>query len=414
MRIHARTLTCRFYCLILSSLFLAACQQAQPLPPAAPDYARPLADGSSSLVRIQNPSNIPALAQAFSQLADPAYRESLQKSLNWFDLQSTKQYFPTAQISHAHAYTSVYALLQVRKYSDLLDEFDLWQSVGWNNLGEVLFTAYYSPVFKASATRQGPYQYPLFKRPSDLRSNPNTGDVIGGYYTRNQLEQSGKLIGLELVYLPSRLDAYIIEVNGSAKLQMTDGSTRYVGYAGNNGHDYTSIGKLLAEKGVMSEHEINLSSIRAYFNQNPNLLNQYISRNDRFVFFKWYKPDQWPAGSLGVNVTPYRSLATDKSIFPRGCPMLITTTLPDNQGNKQPFTQLMVDQDTGGAIRAAGRADIYLGVGSQAEAIAGHQAATGQMYYLLLKPDRVQYWYDKMSQSKSAKLRSNITKHTYK
>ncbi|QQE11660.1 MltA domain-containing protein [Planctomycetota bacterium] len=385
-------------CCLLTIGWIAGCQNKVELPPAPePDYARPLADGSVSLVRISNPKRIAALPQAFNQLGDPSYRKALHRSLGWFKMKSTKQYFPTAQISHPHAMTSVYALLQIRKYENLLKEFDLWQSVGWDNRGEVLFTAYYSPVFKASSVRTAEYQYPLYKRPSDLKSDPNTGDVIGGYFTRTQLDRSGKLSGTELVYLPTRLDAYIIEVNGSAKLEMTDGSIKYVGYAGNNGHDYTSIGKLLAEQGVMAEHEINLGSIRNYFNMNPNQLDSYISHNDRFVFFQWYEAGKWPAGSLGVNVTAYRSLATDKSIFPRGCPMLIDTTIPDTFGNKQPFQQLMVDQDTGGAIRAAGRADIYLGVGPAAEVIAGQQAATGQMYYLLLKPERVQYWYDHMN-----------------
>ena len=388
---------------VISAMGTLGCQQQKKIEMPPPDYARPLAEGDQGLVRLADAEMVTALPAAFNQLGKADYRAALMRSLGWFNLKSTKQYFPTGPISHAHAHTSVYALLQIRTYQELLNEFDVWQSVGWNKCGEVLFTAYYSPVFRASKVRTGEFQYPLYKRPSDLKSDPNTGDVIGSYMTRSELENSGKLNGLELVYLPSRLDAYIIEVNGSAKLNMTDGTVQYVGYAGNNGHDYTSIGKLLAQRGVMAEHEINLGSIRQYFAANPQQLDSFINQNDRFVFFKPYDGTKWPAGSLGVKVTGYRSLATDKSIFPRGCPVLLDTTIPAATGEKKPFQQMMVDQDTGGAIRAAGRADIYLGIGEDVQAIAGQQAATGQLYYLLLKPERVQYWYNQMKQASSDK-----------
>jgi membrane-bound lytic murein transglycosylase A len=209
------------------------------------------------------------------------------------------------------------------------------------------------------------------------------------YPTRREIEATGMLRGSELVYLQSPLDAYIVQVNGSAKLNLPDGRTLYVGYAGTNGLQYTSIGRLLVANGVLKEHEVNLPAIRRYFTEHPEQLDEYVLQNDRYVFFREYDGSNWPAGSLGFRVEPMRSLATDKEIFPRGSVVLVDTTLPGTGQTPQPFVQLMVDQDTGGAIRAAGRADIYLGQGPHAEDLAGRQAATGRLFYLLLKPEAV-------------------------
>ncbi|MDE1038440.1 MAG: 3D domain-containing protein, partial [Phycisphaerales bacterium] len=110
---------------------------------------------------------------------------------------------------------------------------------------------------------------------------------------------------------------------------------------------------------------------------------------ESFVFFKEYEGGNWPAGSLGVPVTAQRSVATDKKIFPRGGVVLVDTTVRSLTGEKQTFTQFMTDQDTGGAIRAPGRADLFMGVGPTAGIKAGGQYAEGQLYYLFLKPNSI-------------------------
>ena len=125
-----------------------------------------------------------------------------------------------------------------------------------------------------------------------------------------------------------------------------------------------------------------MPAIRRYFREHPGELDGYIQRNDRFVFFQAYDGTRWPAGSLGFKVTPGRTLATDKAVYPRGGAVLVSTTTPDGER----FDRLMLDQDTGGAIRAPGRADIYFGVGRDAEELAGSMAAEGRLYYLFLKP----------------------------
>ena len=186
---------------------------------------------------------------------------------------------------------------------------------------------------------------------------------------------------------------------------MTDGSTLFVGFAGTNGHEYTSIGRRLAAEGKLDKNRISLATIRAHFKQNPQELQSYISRNDRFVFFKEYDGKNWPAGSLGFKATPRHTLATDKDVFPRGVVTLVNTQSFDDAGRQAPFNQFMLDQDTGGAIRAAGRADIYYGVGPRAEWFAGRQNAEGRLFYFLLKDDRIAYWSQQLQAERTQPVR---------
>jgi len=411
--------------LLLDTALLVGCNHdpiapLEPLEPVKPDYNRELPPGSFGLRQL-SPGEWPDINPMVAQLDDPGFLTATDRSLRWFEYRSTQQHFPTGPISHVHAHTSVYAMKQIAslppadRANAIRENFDLWTSVGWDGSGTVLFTGYFSPIFTASKTRQGAFQYPLYERPADLVSDPKTGTIhgrnVGGqivvYPSRVEIEQNPAALGLagkELVWLSSELDAYLIQVNGSAKLNMTDGSVLTIGYGGTNGHDYVSIGKLMAQDGVMPPEEISLASIRSYFGQYPERLATYVNQNPRYVFFRQYDGENWPAGSLGFKVTPMRTLATDKTLFPRGCVTYVTTSLPSSSG-RRPFNQLMVDQDTGGAIRAPGRGDIYIGIGPEAEDVAGRQAAEGRMYYPLLKREKVQGWFDQMTRPALASSR---------
>lgn len=351
-----------------------------------------------------------------SQLADPKFVESLRLSAGWYDKPSSKSYFnpDVSGISHVHAKVSAQALLYLVESSPTPEDaasqidslFDVYQTVGWNKQGVVLFTGYYSPQFTASLERTGPYQFPLYTRPADLRSDPISGEVFGRdtgtgqtvpYYTRSEIESQGILKGKELVYLPQRLDAYTIEVNGSAKLDLTNGDTLYIGHAGTNGLNYTSIGRELIKDGKLDKNTVSMPTIRQFFLDNPAELEKYIARNDRFVFFKEYEnPEQWPGGALGVRVNAMRSLATDKEVYPPGAMALVKTGTKNRTGTIAPIQQLVFDQDAGGAIRAPGRADFYFGIGPAAESEAGKLAVEGTIYYFFLKRDLVQGWYDQL------------------
>jgi len=398
----------RYVLALIVPVALAACNT----PPNA-EYDRPLPAGTRALRKVPL-AQWPDVGATFARY-DAALDEALGRSVRWFEIPSTRRFYPMETVTHEQARLSAFALRRImaesatpEAYQAALQEaFDLYMSVGWDDAGTVLFTGYFSPIFRASKTQTGQFQYPLYGKPADLETDPATGQVRGRkvgqvyirYPTRTKIEAEPARYGLEgqeLVYLASPLEAYFIHVNGSARLRMTDETTLYVGYAGSNGRSYTSIGRLLVRDGKILEKQISLQAIRDYFEAHPDELTAYTHRNDRFVFFQAYDGDAWPSGSLGFKVTPWRSLATDKSLFPRGCPVMVVTQVPSTDAwpsdAKRPFHQIMADQDTGGAIRAPGRADIYMGVGSEAESVAGRQAAEGRLYYLVLRRDQISPW----------------------
>ncbi|MEO0377419.1 MAG: murein transglycosylase A [Cyanobacteria bacterium P01_A01_bin.17] len=267
-------------------------------------------------------------------------------------------------------------------------EFAFYKSVG-NDEGTVLFTGYYEPTFTASSKPTAEFKYPLYKAPADLAqwSTPNP--------TREQLEGTdglqgaqGQLKGLELVWLRDRLEAFLVQVQGSARLSLTDGSTMTVGFAGKTQHPYTSIGKEMINDGIFTPEEVSLPALIDYFQKQPADLDRYLPRNKSFVFFQ--ETHGSPAmGSLSVPVTPERSIATDKSIMPPGALALIQTQLPyfnnADQLEFQDVSRYVLDHDTGSAIKGPGRVDIFMGTGSKAADRAGVIKSSGALYYLLLR-----------------------------
>lgn len=374
---------------------------------AKPEYARKLGDGEKALVKL-DANQWPDLSSLQNDPERFGLEKALKRSLAWFATPSSQNYFPLADITHDQANASVQAMLSMLGPMDLQaikQQFDLYQSVGWDGKGTVLFTGYYSPVFKASRYQTSEFQYPLHRRPNDLVSDPITGKVLGikqvdgtftQYPSRQDILQNNILAGHELVWLADPFDLYLIHIQGSAKLQMTDGSMLYVGYAGTNGHAYSSVAKQLVAEGLLDQNSINLPAIEKYFKDHPQELQSRLALNPRYVFFEQYQPESWPSGSMGFQVTERVTIATDKSIFPRGGPVLIHVPMTGFDGSSRKQLRLMVDQDTGGAIRAPGRSDIYYGVGQVARMQAGYQLAEGQLYYFFLKPEYIQPWFNKM------------------
>ncbi len=391
-------------CAVLFASIGCAKQQTVRMPvESKPDYARPLSEGASALRLITDPQRLPDLEAAY-QNHDATLLAALQQSMAWFAAPSSRHFFPFDQITHEHARASLSALhdLFANSYdaqsfvADLERMFDVYESVGYNNRGVVLFTGYYAPTFRASRTRTSRFAYPLYKRPADLVTDPVTGQPLGRrrlddsvtpYYTRRQIDQSRMFAGKELVWLQDPLSAYIVHVNGSAKLRLADGSLMYIGYAGKTDHPYTGLGQSMLDEGLIRSGELSLPAVRRVYEQNPKMVTDLIYRNKNYVFFTEYDGDMWPAGSLGVPVTAQRTLATDKRVYPRGGLVLVDTKAVTFSEGQREFLEFMLDQDTGGAIQAPGRADIFMGVGASAEILAGGQYAEGQLYYFFLKPE---------------------------
>ena len=391
--------------LLPCALLMPGCAKVripEPPPPAQKDYARPLPEGMPALRKITDPARLPDFRTAFDADREGVLA-ALDLSLGWFAKPSSKKCFPVQDITHEHASASLLAFREILTSAHSGDElqakilaaFDVYESVGCDDNGTVLFTGYYTPIFDASLTPTDEYRWPLYKAPPDLVKDAN-GECIGRklpegtvektYYTREEIDK-GAIKGQELVYLKDRFEAYVCTVEGSAQLRLSDGKMFKAGYQANNGKTYTSVGLALVEAGLLPKDQLTLSNLIKFFQQNPDKLDQYLPRNERYVFFQ--KTDTAPVGCLNVPVTERCTIATDKSLFPRACVAFVDTRAPFASATGEPvkarWQHFVLDQDSGGAIRAAGRADIYVGVGDQAGRMAGWMLDEGRLYYLFLK-----------------------------
>ena len=264
---------------------------------------------------------------------------------------------------------------------------------------EGLITGYYEPLLKGSLERSEEYRYPLYGVPEDLLvvdlgsiypqlngmrlRGKLDGNKVVPYYDRAQLDDDPELLrGAEILWVDSLVDVFFLHVQGSGLVRLTDGSTVAVGYAGQNGHPYQSIGRVLIEMGELEREEVTLFTIRDWLRANPDRLNEVFAQNPSYVFFE-LKEDQadGPIGSLNVTLTPTRSVAVDRSVIPLGAPVWLQTTLPDEA--RSPFDRLMLAQDTGGAIKGHVRADVFWGRGDEAEQLAGLMKQQGRLFVLL-------------------------------
>ena len=260
-----------------------------------------------------------------------------------------------------------------------------------------LFTGYYEAELHGSRKRHDSYQVPLYVRPPDLvtvelgkfraewKGKRIAGRVDKGrltpFETRAAIDK-GALAGrgLELLWVNDPVDAFFLHIQGSGRVRMDDGGILRVGYAGQNGHRYVSIGKELINRGQITREAMSMQAIRAWLQSHPTQGAALMARNPSFIFFHVID-GEGPVGAQGVALTPGRSLAVDRRFVPLGLPVWLDTTDPLNPA--QPLRRLVVTQDTGGAIKGPVRGDLFWGFGDEAAQRAGHMKQTGR-YYLLL------------------------------
>ncbi len=401
---------------LLALFACAGCHHSPPRQAEAPkiDFHQPLPADMVALRKI-SPAEYPDFAQ--SELDPLRLGFAIDQSLKYMATPSSEAFYPYLDITHDRAVATLKELRKICREKQsrgewdpawfnqkIRDEFDVYKSIGapkpdgTGYTDDVLFTGYFTPIYSASLTRTEEFKWPLYKLPSDLKRDPVTGDVFGRqtdsgqvvpYYTRQEIETGGKLAGSELVWLKSRWEAYIITIQGSARLKLVDsGKTYEVGFAGTNGYPYTSPGAQMLADGVITKDQLSLKGLGEYFIANPQAMDKYLSINQRYIFFT--ERPGGPFGSLNVPVTPWATIATDKEkkdIYPRAMPAFVATSVTDNKGQNHPFASFMLDQDTGGAIRASGRTDLYMGIGSDAEGMAGREIQQGSLYYLAVKPN---------------------------
>jgi len=284
----------------------------------------------------------------------------------------------------------------------------VYTSLGSDNRGKVLFTGYYEPVIEGRRKNDPEYSFPIYARPDDLTTinlslfSPKfKGETIIGrytnqsvvpYYNRKEIEYDGRLEGKaeEIAWVKDRIDLFFLQIQGSGKIYLDNGEIINVHYHATNGQPYRSIGKLLVDEGKISREEISMQKIRDYLRCHPEEIETVLNYNPSYVFFKIEQDG--PIGYLEVKLTPERSIALDRRLFPPAGLAFIETKKPLINGDGtihqwMEFSRFVLNQDTGGAIRGPGRADLFWGNGEYAEIAAGHMQEFGKLYFLILKPD---------------------------
>jgi len=391
------------FALLTAANGLISCVQPVAEETPANPYDYQLADGEYGIEPLPAWESAPDFSIGWQRRGE--LMEAAQASLTYLSKPSSQGFFPVADgaITHDRMERSVRRFQEVLAESQsaeeflrhLDDEFEVWVSRGKSGTGDVFFTGYGTPILDGSLTQSGEYQYPLYRAPDDLVKDDD-GTILGRmasdggvvpYYTAAELRDNHRLDGLELAWLTNPFDAYIAQVQGSAVIRMPDGELLEVGYAGKNGHEYKSVGLILIDEGKIDRSELSLQKLRDYFANNPSEADRVLPMNPSFVFFQ--ESAGGPYGCLGQPVTAMHTIATDKDVFPRAALVYVESRLPefdrDHKLVQRPVRFFALDQDRGGAIRSAGRCDIYMGLGDDAMARAGHVGSRGRMYYLFLR-----------------------------
>ena len=292
---------------------------------------------------------------------------------------------------------------QIRK------NFLVYKATGRVRNGDVLFTGYFEPIYEGNLIPDESYAYPLYRRPDDLIKIDLSpfrvefegksiiakieGKSVTPYYSREEIETEKALQGrnLEVAWLKDPLDVTFLQIQGSGRLNLPDGTDISVGYMASNGRPYRSIGGYMLDKGYLEKDEISMQTIRAYLSDHPEILEEVLNYNPSYIFFDI--KENGPFGNINVILTPGRSIALDSRIFPKGALCFISTEKPviDSEGKIKEwvdFSRFVMNQDTGGAIKGAGRADLFWGGGEYAQLAAGNMKQEGDLYILIKKPEK--------------------------
>lgn len=279
------------------------------------------------------------------------------------------------------------------------ENFTVFQAGGRqsSSTNKMLVTGYFEPILQGSLTLKPPFIYPVYSPPTDLVERSVTGKKTIGridrdgtflpYWTREEIDNNNIAKGYELAYLKDRFDVFLLHVQGSGKIQLRDGSVKSIYYSTNNGHPYSSIGKLLVDEEKMTLEESSIPAIRKYLTDNHDEEQRILNHNDRYIFFHWGNGEP-VRGSIGEPLTPGRSIAIDGNSLPMGMIAYLISQKPVlDKSNRivswKPLQRFVLPQDSGSAIKGAGRVDLFWGSGKYAEIAAGTMKEKGYLYFLL-------------------------------
>jgi membrane-bound lytic murein transglycosylase A len=376
-------------------LVLASCARVVP-PPSAPPPAperptppRPVPPAPATPVP-PAPSVANALAAGVSAGPAIAFRpDEAARALRAFRL-SCPVLLTRADpsgLTRAEDWRGACAAAEAAREEEAADFFrDRFETVRIGD-GAAFTTGYYEPEIRGSRTRQPGYEVPIYAKPADLLdADPRTGargrgrvDESGNYvpYHDRAAIEEGALEGrgLEIAWAADPVDLFFLQIQGSGRLRLPDGSVMRIGYAGQNGREYVAIGRPMRERGLLVP-PVTMQSIRAWLAAHPVEGRAVMRENRSYIFFQELT-GAGPLGALGRPVTPRGTVAADPAFAPLGAPVVLggmDNAMADG---------LWVAQDTGGAIRGANRFDTFWGAGPEAAAIAGGMQARGRALLLL-------------------------------
>ena len=263
---------------------------------------------------------------------------------------------------------------------------------------EGMVTGYYEPLLQGSRQKTARFAHAVHGTPDnlltielgelfpELKGKRVRGRVEGNkvvpYWTRGEiLAADTRLPAQTLAWVDDAIELFFLQIQGSGRIRLPDGSLMRVNYADQNGHPYRSIGRLRVERGDLKLEEASMQGIQAWARANPTRLDELLNSNPSYVFFREMPAsDDGPIGALGVPLTAERSIAIDPRSIPLGAPVFLATTYPNTS---RKLERLVMAQDTGGAIRGAVRADFFWGFGKEAGALAGRMKQNGRLWVLL-------------------------------
>lgn len=383
---------CRWLAAAAAALLLAACQTLPPAPPAFETVTH------ARYERVDFDA-LPALADADLRAAWPAWLASCRA----FERGEPARRAAWQPACAAAAAVDGGNAAAIRGY--LRERFDTWRVraetredtagngalIGIADRGRI--TGYYEPLLEGSRIKTPPYTVPLHRPPDDLlivdlaSLHPElagrrvrgrlvetaSGKRVVPYWSREELTDGARLAGAELLWVDDPIEAFFLQVQGSGRVRLPDGSVVRVGYADVNGHPYRSIGRWLVERGELALEDASMQGIQAWARAHPQRLTELLNQNPSYVFFRELPlgdPNAGPLGALDVALTAGYSVAVDPRYVPLGAPVVIATQHP---ATNAPLVRLTAAQDTGGAIRGPLRFDLFWGTGREAGAIAGRQ-----------------------------------------
>lgn len=259
-------------------------------------------------------------------------------------------------------------------------------------------TGYYEPLVQASRQRQGPYQWPLYAPPADLLTidlgsvypelagkrirGKLDGKRVVPYDTRAQIAASPHRQPPVIVWVNDPVEAFFLQIQGSGRARLTDGTTIRLAYADHNGRPYASIGRWLADQGQLPLAQTSMQNIKQWAQQNPSRVQEMLNVNPAMVFFREENvvdPELGPKGAYGIPLIGERAVAIDTRYVPLGAPLYVATQYP---ATARPLRRLVFAQDTGAAIKGPARVDFYWGFGDDAGALAGRMKQPGEVWVL--------------------------------